>query len=170
MNVGVSEHMYWGGARATAAAEGQKKEEDKRPMKMAVMGAFNFLRGFMVTDAPLLSPIHTDAPLRGQSDRYQTHLPMEEVFLCEEAPNHRDGSEQRRVFSCGACKKEVCQDPTQYDLFDGHVQRVSTRFLLSGSNCECRHVLQLLLPYFPQASLAQFSCLCKALGEVPGEC
>jgi hypothetical protein len=26
-----------------------------------------------------------------------------------------------RVFACTACKKEVCQDPTKYDLFDGHM-------------------------------------------------
>ena len=40
-----------------------------------------------------------------------------DVFLCEEV----DGDDsKRRVYTCTACKKEKCQDPAQYDLFDGH--------------------------------------------------
>eukprot|EP00966_Prymnesium_polylepis_P056478 1306615-Prymnesium_polylepis.1 len=52
----------------------------------------------------------------------QQNIDRGEVFLCEEAPSHpSDGHDRRRVFACTACKKEVCQDPTKYDLFDGHM-------------------------------------------------
>jgi len=50
----------------------------------------------------------------------EQHLPIADVFLCAEA-DPRHGLAQRRVYSCTACKKEVCRDPMRYDLFDGHV-------------------------------------------------
>eukprot|EP00966_Prymnesium_polylepis_P009690 223804-Prymnesium_polylepis.1 len=51
---------------------------------------------------------------------HEQHVDLGEVFLCEQADPHADGTQQRRVFSCVACKKETCRDPAQYDLFDGH--------------------------------------------------
>lgn len=50
----------------------------------------------------------------------QLGVPLEEVFLCEEVPAGSDGHERRRVYSCASCEAEKCQDPTKYDLFDGH--------------------------------------------------
>jgi hypothetical protein len=59
----------------------------------------------------------------------EKHLEPSEVFLCDEhdargelLPTHVDGSPQRRVYSCSACKREAHQDPRKYDLFDGHTQ------------------------------------------------
>ena len=48
------------------------------------------------------------------------HVPIDDMFMCESAEPAADGTARCRVFTCSACKKERCQDPTQYDLFDGH--------------------------------------------------
>ena len=47
------------------------------------------------------------------------HASMEEIFLCEDVGADVHGP-RRRVFTCSACRKEACQDPLKYDLFDGH--------------------------------------------------
>ena len=51
-----------------------------------------------------------------EARREALEVPMEEIFLYEEVDE-----ETARVFTCPACKKERCQDPLRYDLFDGHV-------------------------------------------------
>ena len=50
----------------------------------------------------------------------QLNIPLEEIFLCEDAGQDQHGHSMKRVYSCTACKKPRCQDPAQYDLFDGH--------------------------------------------------
>ena len=59
----------------------------------------------------------------GQLHRLRAHLgvPLEHIFLCEPTEPSALGEPQCRVFSCAACKKERCQHPECYNLFDGHV-------------------------------------------------
>tara|TARA_B110000046_G_scaffold111145_1_gene118361 strand:+ start:323 stop:2818 length:2496 start_codon:yes stop_codon:yes gene_type:complete len=49
-------------------------------------------------------------------------VPLEHLFLCERADDDANGVARCRVFSCSACKKETCQRPEEYDLFDGHTR------------------------------------------------
>ena len=48
------------------------------------------------------------------------HVPLEDIFLCEEAGVDAQGFPLRQVYTCTYCKKAKCQDPVQYDTFDGH--------------------------------------------------
>ena len=50
----------------------------------------------------------------------ERNIPPEELFLCEPTDPNANGHPMCKVYSCGACKKARCQDPCQYDLFDGH--------------------------------------------------
>ena len=50
--------------------------------------------------------------------------PRSEVFLCEQVGDGVHCS----VYSCSSCKREVRQDPTKYDLFDGHTAIPPTAF------------------------------------------
>ena len=60
------------------------------------------------------------AQLQRASD--ELAVPLDQLFLCERADDDANGAARCRVFSCAACKKETCQRPEEYDLFDGHTR------------------------------------------------